>query len=338
MKEILVEDESLNNSKEEGFFKKNISKMVFFVAGIFLIAFSFIYIFFIGSFGKFSEGKIMYVKEGMGVVEVSKILKSEKLFPGSLSILAMTVVILGGENKLVAGPYLFTKEEGIFFLAKRLISGDFKIKPVKITIPEGFNSNQISKRIKNSIPVFDSDTFLKLAAKKEGHLFPDTYFVMPDISAEDMISMLNDNFDRKISKIKKDIIGSGRSFEDIVTMASVLEEEVRSFEDKKIVSGIFWKRIKIGMPIQADSTLKYERGLASADLSINDLQTDSPFNTYTNKGLPPSPISNPGIESIMAAISPTETQYLYFLTDKDGNVHYAKTFAEHKANAAKYLR
>ena len=120
-------------------------------------------------------------------------------------------------------------------------------------------------------------------------------------------------------------------------MASVLEKEVRDAKDMKIVSGIFWKRIEMGMALQADSTLDYERNKTSAELTSDDLKTDSPYNTYTRSGLPPTPIDNPGLNAITAALNPTASPYLYFLTDKDGKVYYAKTFEEHKKNKAKYL-
>jgi UPF0755 protein len=106
----------------------------------------------------------------------------------------------------------------------------------------------------------------------------------------------------------------------------------------QIIAGIVKKRLELGMPLQVDATLEYERGKGSSDLTIKDLQADSPYNTYTNKGLPPTPISNPGTVALLAALHPKQTPYLYYLTDAKGNFHYAKTFEEHKRNKALYLR
>ena len=223
-------------------------------------------------------------------------------------------------------------------VAERILNGDFDIKPIKITFPEGYSVKQIGNRIKEKIEVFDNEELNQIASTSEGHLFPDTYFFLPDVTPKEVFEIMTDTFDEKISKIKNDIVASGKSLEEILKMASLLEEEVQTFEDKKIVSGILWKRISIGMALQVDATLAYERGKTSAELSIDDLRKNSPYNSYTNRGLPPTPISNPGIESIEAALKPSESKYFYFLTDKESKVHYARTFEEHKQNKEKYLR
>ncbi len=120
-------------------------------------------------------------------------------------------------------------------------------------------------------------------------------------------------------------------------MASILEDEANTLEDKRIIAGILWKRLKLKMPLQVDSTLRYTTGKSSGELTKADLSANNPYNTYVNKGLPPTPISNPGLDSIRAAITPTNTSYLYFLSDKNGNMHYAETFEEHKQNRINYL-
>ncbi len=107
--------------------------------------------------------------------------------------------------------------------------------------------------------------------------------------------------------------------------------------DRAIVSGILWNRLNKGMPLQVDATLGYVTGKSSSELTVNDLKSDSLYNTYTHKGLPPGPISNPGIAAIGAAIHPDISPYLYYLHDKNGVIHFARTFAEHKQNIAKYL-
>lgn len=130
---------------------------------------------------------------------------------------------------------------------------------------------------------------------------------------------------------------SGRSLEDIIVMASILEGEAKTREDMEIVSGILWKRIEIGMPLQVDTSFVYILGKATEDLTLSDLEVKSPYNTYLYKGLPPGPISNPGLDSIRAAVNPTTTPYLYFLTGNDGKMYYARTFDEHVKNKQKYL-
>ena len=148
---------------------------------------------------------------------------------------------------------------------------------------------------------------------------------------------MHSNFLKKINTVKKIILNSGHSESDIVITASILEGEALP-ADRSTVAGILWKRISTGMPLQVDSSIKYITGKGSVDLSLNDLKINSPYNTYVYTGLPPTPINNPGIQAIISAATPTQTDYLYFLTEKDGTIHYAKTFAEHVANKVKYLK
>ena len=137
--------------------------------------------------------------------------------------------------------------------------------------------------------------------------------------------------------MRDDIQNQGESIFEVVTMASVLEKEVRTAEDMKIASGIFWDRIGVGMPLQSCATIAYVLGTEKKQYSIADTQTPSPYNTYLNKGLPPGPIDNPGMNSILAAIYPTKTEYNYFLTDPaTGRTIFSKTLEEHAANKAKY--
>jgi UPF0755 protein len=130
----------------------------------------------------------------------------------------------------------------------------------------------------------------------------------------------------------------GKPEGDIIKMASIVEEEGRTMETREIIAGILWKRISIKMPLQVDSSFKYINGKTTATLTTEDLKIDSPYNSYTNRGLPPTPISNPGLAAIRATINPIKTPYLYFLSDKNGNMHYAITFEEHVENKLKYLK
>ena len=120
-------------------------------------------------------------------------------------------------------------------------------------------------------------------------------------------------------------------------MASILEKEAQNFEDRQKVASILWKRIAIGMPLQVDATLDYILDKNTYELTLTDLATSSPYNTYKYRGLPPKPIASPGMESIKAAISPTPTKYLYYLTDRDGKFYFAQTFEQHLVNKTKYI-
>ena len=172
----------------------------------------------------------------------------------------------------------------------------------------------------------------------EGFLFPDTYFIPQNISPKGVIELMIKNLDEKITvKMREDIKESGKTFFDIIIMASILENEAITFKDKKIVSGLLWKRLEEGMPLQVDATLQYFTGKNTFQLTLEDLDLDSPYNTYEYKGLPLGPITNPGIWSIKAAIYPEESPYWFYLSDKESIIHYSETFEEHKAKKFKYL-
>lgn len=244
-----------------------------------------------------------------------------------------------GNSKIIEGNYALNNKQDLITLAWRVSHGQLDIVPVKITIPEGLSSFEIANILSNKFPSFNKNTFLNLveSQKLEGYLFPDTYFFMPDTTEAQMIKLMNDNFDIKTKTISTEIKNFGKSESDVIKMSSILEGEARTLESREIIAGILWKRISMRMPLQVDSSFKYINGKTSANLTSLDLQIDSPYNSYTNIGLPPTPISNPGLGAIEAAINPIKTPYLYFLTDKDGNMHYAVTFEEHVANKLKYL-
>ena len=179
--------------------------------------------------------------------------------------------------------------------------------------------------------------FIAKAKSLEGYLFPDTYIFQTNTGVYTVIEAMQANYNRKIATVEDKIKASGKTESDIIKMASIVEEEGRTTETRQIVAGILWKRLALSMPLQVDSSFKYINGKTTATLTTADLKIDSPYNTYLYKGLPPTPICNPGLDSIIAVLSPIKTDYLYFLTDKDGVMHYAKTFDEHVANKQKYL-
>ncbi len=173
----------------------------------------------------------------------------------------------------------------------------------------------------------------------EGYLFPDTYRVYRDATPEDLVRTFLKNFEKKITPdLHRRIAASGHSFFQTLTMASIVEREVRGDDDRRIVADIFWRRLANGIALQADSTVNYATGKSIASVTAADLAVKSPYNTYKYPDLPPGPICNPGLSAIAAAAAPTPNDYWYFLTDKDGIVYYAKTLAEHNRNKAKYLR
>lgn len=235
----------------------------------------------------------------------------------SRTVFALLARIMGLEKEIKSGEYFFEKPVSVVEIIKKLGAGDFGVRQLKVTIPEGAALKDVAE-IFNDFKNFKEDEFYLIAKDPslEGYLFPDTYFVLPNIDAAGVVKIMKANFEKKISGLEQEIQNSGHGLNEIITMASIIEKEVFENEDKKIVSGILWKRMKKGMPLQVDAA----------------------YDTYLYKGLPPAPICNPGLESIEAALRPADSPYFYYLSDKEGNTHFAKTFEEHKLNKIKYLR
>ena len=223
----------------------------------------------------------------------------------------------------------------------------------KITILEGWNLNMVAQYL-DSLNICKPDEFMQIGLEDwsqdfdflrekpeninlEGYIFPDTYEFEISKDCRDVIGSALNNFSRKLTpELRSAIQQQNKSIFDIVVMASILEKEVRTFDDKKMVWGILWKRLSVNMPLQIDATVNYVTGKNTSAVSLEETQIDSLYNTYKYKGLPAGPISNPGLDSIMAAIYPTKNDYWYFLTD--GKTIFSKTLEEHNIAKVKYLK
>jgi len=300
------------------------------------------------------------VNPGEGIAVVADSLGKEKIISSPLVFKLYFYFNKG--LPIQAGEYIFEKGSSMKTVISQLESGVTAEKEFSVLIREGLNVREINEYLKTKGYLKD-DSFLTLAttpiknlpkdltnysfigllpptATLEGYLFPDTYRLYKDFTASDLIKKMLANFDKKITpELRYAIVNSEKTLPEIITMASILEKEVRTEVDMKIVSGIFWDRIKIGQALQSCATLGYVLGVNKAQYSYEDTQIKSPYNTYKNPGLTPGPISNPGLKSIGAAINPTKTDYNYFLSRPDtGETVFSKTLEEHNAAKAKYLK
>ncbi len=307
----------------------------FTIAGVLAVVFV-VFVFFFAAPFSFPMGAIIEIPSGATLTKTSHILKEKNAIHSSMLFRAYITFFESGK-KVVAGKYLFSEKESLFLVAERITSGDYRIPQIRVTFPEGSTVFDMAKIMKASASPFDDVKFLSLAKGDEGFLFPDTYFFSSIITPEETITAMKENFRKKIAPLEKGIKASGRTLQDSVIMASLIERETITPEDRRIVSGILWKRIKLGMPLQVDAAFNYVNGKSTYDLTADDLKIDSRYNTYKYKGLPRGPIANPGLDAIIASLEPSNTQYLYYLSEKSGAMHYAKTFEEHKKNKAKYL-
>lgn len=288
-------------------------KFFFYTAGVvvFLIL---AYFLFFSAPKSFPIGIILNIKEGTSLRAISKDLEMNKMIR-SRAVFETLVIIFGSERHIAPGDYLFESKLAVFEIARRVAKGERHLAPVKVTIPEGFNVLDISNAFVSKLPNFNKDKFLLEGEIKEGYLFPDTYFFLSTDNEQDVLKSMSNNFEKKILPIRPQIVSSGKTEKEIIIMASIIERESKGDIDREFISGILWKRIALGVPLQVDAAME----------------------TYKTKGLPKNPICNPGMKSIEAAIHPKISDYLYYLHDKDGNIHYAKTFTEHLLNKQKYL-
>ncbi len=284
----------------------------------------------------FPEGQFDFnVPKDSSITYVSTKLYEKNII--SSPFLFKLITVIGGDKKgLFAGDYRFTESQNTISIASRMMSGKQGLPKIKITIPEGTNVSEMAYIYMTKLTNFNAPKFVALARKEEGYLFPDTYNFLSNAKPEEVIKEMRANFDRKTSAIKAEIARTNYTMKQIIIMASLIEEEARGLEDKKMVSGILWNRFEDGMLLQVDAPFYYITGKNSG-VTYDDLKIDSPYNTYKYKGLPVGPISNPGLESIIAAIKPTSTKYYYYLTGKDGVMRYSITYNGHLKNKNIYL-
>ena len=209
--------------------------------------------------------------------------------------------------------------------------------PVRVTFIEGITVQKAATQIASAFSTISIAEFISAGQPYEGYLFPDTYLFLQSADADSIVKTMRANFETKIAPLSAQINASGHSLSDIVIMASLVEKEARTSVNRRIVAGILWHRLALGMPLQVDAVFGYIFNRDTYSPSFADLKTESPYNLYLHKGLPPTPIDNPGLDSLDAAISPTKTNYLYYLTGSDNLMHYASTYAAHQANQRKYL-
>lgn len=244
-------------------------------------------------------------------------------------------------------------------LSENIQSGDFRLNPsmnlnsialelthgsqdVWIVIPEGLRKEEIALKLAKELSIPESE-FIKVA--KEGFMFPETYLVAKDATAGALVKLFSDTFNQKVSE--KDKVAANRvnmSFNEVVIIASLVEREAMLEKDRPLIASVILNRLKLGMKLDIDATIQYvvgyqpkEKTWWKKDLTFEDLGIDSPYNTYKNTSLPPGPICNPGLSAIKAVLNAPDTEYLFYIADKNGTSHFGRNIDEHNANIAKYL-
>ena len=330
-----------------------IKKILIFIIIIIFFAWI-IFMFDLKSKVEFENEKEFMVVSGESVGQIAKNLTEQGIINSEFSF-KLYILLKGWQSSIQAGTYILTPMN-IPDIAATLAIGKVD-NEITIKFIEGWTMSEIAEYLVNEKIIENIDQFLNSAKainfsdefdflkdvesrSLEGFLFPDTYRVFKDSTIADIISRQLQNFDEKLTPaLRTEIRASARTIYEMLIIASIIEAEVTTDEDRRLVAGILWKRLDANMPLQVDSSLKYIIGKQSRNaLTFEELEIDSPYNTYKYKGLPPSPINNPGESAIRAAIYPKNSDYWFYLSDKKGNTIFSKTSDEHNQNVEKYLK
>ena len=317
--------------------------------------------------GSKSENVPLTVEPGTGVKAIAAELKNKGAIR-SRFIFETYVWISGTQARFQTGKFYVRSGQSYAKIVKQLTSPG--VSEREITLLEGWGIREMAEYLKRQgiaevedfyriagTPATDyrndrdafrskdfSQEFAFLAGRPdyvslEGYLFPDTYRIPLEVTAEDIVRVMLKNFDRRINQeLRAEAESRGRTLFEVITLASIIEREVRADADRALVSDILWRRLDAGMPLQVDSSVNYLTGKKTPSISFDDREIDSPYNTYKYPGLPLGPIGNPGLSSILAAIRPKTNNYWYFLAGTDGVIRYGRTLEEHGENRVLYLR
>jgi len=285
----------------------------------------------------FPAGELVEIEEGTSVRDIAKQLHEEGIVRSELALYTI-LVTLHDPTSIKASIYKFKEPQNAFAIAQRLAAGEFGFSLIRFVHYEGETNRALAKRASELLEAFDAEEFIKLTEGKEGRMFPDTYLIPESYTARELMILLESTFESKIKPLRAAIVQSNYTEEEVIIIASLIEREGSTRDSKRLIASIIENRIGAGMPLQLDASVEYILSKPLAELLPEDLRIDSPYNTYTNTGLPPTPIGNPGLTSIEAVLRPTESDYLFYLTGRDGNFYYARTLAEHNSNIASYLR
>ncbi len=295
-----------------------------------------------------AEEVLFTINEGEGAAEIANKLKYQDLIKNDWVFLGF-LKFKDQYSALQAGDYILNKNYSMMDTIGILTKG--KVLTDKITIPEGWTQDKIMAELEKrgiatgeefqSALRKDYDfSFLKEnleTGNLEGFLFPDTYFLSSRPTAQEIIEKMLINFRERADTLIRQRKNTELSYYDVLKLASIVETEVSTKEDRQMVAGVFLNRLAIGMPLQSDATLQFILKSDKRIFSLEETKVESPYNTYQHEGLTPSPISNPGLEAIEAVLNPKFSDYLYFLSDEAGKTYYSETLEEHEQKKIQYL-
>lgn len=283
----------------------------------------------------FPQNTPVVIESGLTASAIADHLAAERVVRFS-DLLYIVVVLLHDPEEVKAGAYVFHEPQSVFAIARLITDDNPPLQHVSLTFFEGTTAEHYARTASEYLSDFNADEFVRRARSYEGFLFPDTYYVPYTYTAEDLITLLFETYHSEVSPLMEANTTDLSEYE-VVTLASLIEREGNSEESMRMIAGILTNRLAIDMPLQIDASMEYVIAKPLNELTPEDLAIDSPYNTYLYRGLPPTPIGNPGVQAIKAVLDPIESDYLYYITGDDGTFRYARTYEEHLANIEAYL-
>lgn len=312
-----------------------------FVLGVFVLLAATGFIYQLNKPTTLSETVTVLIEEGDSVQLIAEKMEKAGLVKSG-ELLYFILATQFDPTTIKASLYVFEESLSTYETAHRLTEGDFDSNLQSLTVIEGESRRKIADRLSQEFDWFDENEFMLMTLELEGKLFPETYFIPDGYTTAELVTLLVNTYHNEIDTL---LLGADTTLpeNEIVTLASIVEREANSPESMGLVAGIFLNRLEIGMPLQADASIEYVidedlGNLRPGELAENLRELDSPYNTYRNPGLPPTPIGNPGRTALQAVITPTPSDYLYYITAEDGEFYYAETYNQHLRNIETYLR
>jgi UPF0755 protein len=288
------------------------------------------------------------VARGSAFADIAAQLQSAGVI-GSAELFRIYAKASHADTQARAGEFRFTPHQTQAEVLHQLQTGGAQIAKW-ITIPEGFTAKQIAAQLQSEgfgdaadyEQAFVHDTIVIdgfRTTNMEGYLFPDTYLMPLDASPSSVEAIMSAQFRKEFpGDAARKARARGLTVPQIVTLASLIEREAKADDERPLMAGVYYNRLRLGMPLEVDATIEYALPQHETVITYSDLKLDSPYNTYLHQGLPPTPIANPGRPSLIAALNPRPSDYLYYVYKGHGHHAFAKTLAEQNANIAKYLK
>lgn len=296
------------------------------------------------------DNTLVTIDQGLSSWQISQVLVKEKIIK-SPTIFWVVLFLSGQKNKIIADQYTFSGRLNYWHVAQIITKPQTLQREIEITTIEGWSNQEIADYLAAKKIVSAMD-FLKALEKSynydflppvgdnylQGYLFPDTYRIYANSTAEEIINKMLLNFQIKVvNQIDADLKLKSLSLAEVINLASIIEKEVSKDADRQIVADIFWRRLQDHYPLQSDATVNYITKKGTTQPSFDDTRLSSAYNTYQNTGLPPTPICNPSLSAIVAVLKPSANNYYFFLTTKEGQAIYSHNYTEHLQNKSKYL-